>query len=107
MKSFDLNAITKEIYSVYPEARRKPMIGLTANFVDGSIALLDRYYTQIVDAGGVPVLIPPVADHEVIINTLDNIDALLLTGGADYNPLWSGQQPVPGLQHINPKRDLP
>lgn len=107
MKSFDLNAITKEIYSVYPEARRKPMIGLTANFVDGSIALLDRYYTQIVDAGGVPVLIPPVADHEVIINTLDNIDALLLTGGADYNPLWSGQQPIPGLQHINPKRDLP
>lgn len=107
MKSFDLNAITKEIYSVYPEARRKPMIGLTANFVDGSIALLDRYYTQIVDAGGVPVLIPPVADHEVIINTLDNIDALLLTGGADYNPLWSGQQPIPGLQHINPNRDLP
>ena len=107
MKSFDLNAITKKIYSVYPEARRKPMIGLTANFVDGSIALLDRYYTQIVDAGGVPVLIPPVADHEVIINTLDNIDALLLTGGADYNPLWSGQQPIPGLQHINPKRDLP
>ena len=42
MKSFDLNAITKKIYSVYPEARRKPMIGLTANFVDGSIALLDR-----------------------------------------------------------------
>jgi membrane dipeptidase len=107
MKSFDLNAITKKIYSVYPEARRKPMIGLTANFVDGSIALLDRYYTQIVDAGGVPVLIPPVADHEVIINTLDNIDALLLTGGADYNPLWSGQQPIPGLQHINPNRDLP
>lgn len=107
MKSFDLNAITKDIYSAYPEAERKPLIGITANYTDGDASLLDRYYTQIADAGGVPVIIPPLADKDIIINTLDNIDALLLTGGADHNPLWSGQQPQPGLHNINQARDLP
>lgn len=107
MKSFDLNAITKDIYSVYPEAARKPLIGITANYTDGDASLRDRYYTQIADAGGVPVIIPPLADKDIIINTLDNIDALLLTGGADHNPLWSGQQPQPGLHNINQARDLP
>lgn len=107
MKSFDLNAITKDIYSAYPEAERKPLIGITANYTDGDASLRDRYYTQIADAGGVPVIIPPLADKDIIINTLDNIDALLLTGGADHNPLWSGQQPQPGLHNINQARDLP
>ena len=107
MKSFDLNAITQDIYSAYPEAARKPLIGITANYADGDASLRDRYYTQIADAGGVPVIIPPLADASIIINTLDNIDALLLTGGADHNPLWSGQQPQPGLHNINSARDLP
>lgn len=107
MKSFDLNAITKDIYSAYPEAERKPLIGITANYTDGDASLRDRYYTQIADAGGVPVIIPPLADKDIIINTLDNIDALLLTGGADHNPLWSGQQPQPALHNINQARDLP
>ena len=107
MKSFDLNAITKDIYSAYPEAERKPLIGITANYTDGDASLRDRYYTQIADAGGVPVIIPPLADKDIIINTLDNIDALLLTGGADHNPLWSGQQPHPALHNINQARDLP
>lgn len=107
MKSFDLNAITKDIYSAYPEAARKPLIGITANYADGDASLRDRYYTQIANAGGVPVIIPPLADKDIIINTLDNIDALLLTGGADHNPLWSGQQPQPGLHNINQARDLP
>ena len=107
MKSFDLNAITKDIYSAYPEAERKPLIGITANYTDGDASLRDRYYTQIADAGGVPVIIPPLADKDIIINTLDNIDALLLTGGADHNPLWSGQQPQPALHNINQTRDLP
>ena len=56
MKSFDLNAITKDIYSAYPEAERKPLIGITANYTDGDASLRDRYYTQIADAGGVPVI---------------------------------------------------
>ena len=46
-------------------------------------------------------------DKDVIVNTLDHIDALLLTGGGDHNPLWFGQEPSPLLHSINATRDLP
>lgn len=53
------------------------------------------------------MLIPPVSDPEVIINTLENIDGLLLTGGGDHNPLWAGEEPQKELHGINATRDLP
>ena len=65
------------------------------------------YYQSVVEAGGVPVVIPPVADKHVIINTLEHIDALILSGGADINPLWTGEEPSPKLHGINQERDLP
>ena len=58
-------------------------------------------------AGGVPVVIPPLDDTDAIINTLEHIDGLLLSGGADYNPLYADEQPVPQLGNVNAERDLP
>lgn len=60
---------------------------------------------SVVRAGGTPVIIPPVADKDVIINTLDKIDGLVLTGGGDINPLWAGEEPSPRLHGINHMRD--
>jgi len=107
MSYFDIDSHLSSVYSSYPEAVRKPIIGITANFNDGEATMARVYYQQVVDAGGTPVLIPPVADKEVIINTLDNIDGLLLSGGADFNPLWTGEEPLPQLHRINNVRDLP
>ena len=107
MKEYSLPSNLEDIYSRYPEADKRPVIGITANYTDGDATLRDRYYKQVVAAGGVPVIIPPVADRNVIINTLDGIDGLLLTGGGDYNPLWAGEQPSPLLHSINAERDLP
>lgn len=106
MHSFDLEQHLKGIYSIFPEARRQPVVGITANYSDGDATLRDRYYWQIVAAGGTPVIVPPVADKDVIANTLDHIDALLLSGGGDFNPLWADEQPSPRLHSINAERDL-
>lgn len=106
MHSFDLEQHLKGIYSTFPEARRQPVVGITANYSDGDATLRDRYYWQIVAAGGTPVIVPPVADKDVIANTLDHIDALLLSGGGDFNPLWADEQPSPRLHSINAERDL-
>ena len=107
MKSFDLQSHLKDVYASYPEARHQPVIGITANYDDGDACLRDRYYQQIVAAGGTPVIIPPVADKNAMVNTLDRIDGLLLSGGGDYNPLWAGEQPSAKLHGINATRDLP
>lgn len=105
MKSFDIQSSLDDIYARYPEATRLPVIGLTGNFADGDARLCEQYYMSVVRAGGTPVIIPPVADKDVIINTLDKIDGLVLTGGGDINPLWAGEEPSPRLHGINHMRD--
>lgn len=105
MKSFDIQSSLDDIYARYPEATRQPVIGLTGNFADGDARLCELYYMSVVRAGGTPVIIPPVADKDVIINTLDKIDGLVLTGGGDINPLWAGEEPSPRLHGINHMRD--
>ena len=107
MKNFNLQSYLDEIYSTYPEGAHRPIIGITANYEGIDATLRHAYYDQIVEAGGTPVIIPPVADKNVIVSTLDHIDALLLTGGGDYNPLWAGEEPAKGLHNINATRDLP
>ena len=93
------------VYGRFPEAQRKPVIGITGNYEDLTCKLGKGYYQKVVEAGGVPVIIPPVTDPHVIINTLDRIDALILSGGGDYNPLWAGEEPSPLLHGINAERD--
>ena len=104
---YDLQSKLDSINSQYPERECCPVIGITANFNDGDATLNKPYYAQVVAAGGVPLLIPPIADSNVLISTLDRIDGLLLSGGADLNPLWAGEEPSPNLHHINAERDLP
>lgn len=107
MQDFNLSSHLDNIYATFPEADHRPMIGLTGNCADIDVTIRNYYHKQIVAAGGVPVIIPPVADKDVIINTLERLDAIILTGGADYNPLWTGEEPSAKLHHINAQRDLP
>lgn len=107
MQNFNLLSHLDNIYATFPEADHRPMIGLTGNCADIDITIRNYYHKQIVAAGGVPVIIPPVAEKDVIINTLERLDAIILTGGADYNPLWAGEEPSAKLHHINAQRDLP
>ena len=106
-KSFQLQTQLDAIYGHFPEAELRPLIGISANTADIDLTLRRVYCDQIVRAGGVPVVLPPVDDAEVLINMLEGIDGLVLTGGADYNPLWYGEQPEKELHTINSTRDLP
>ena len=106
-KSFQLQAQLDAIYGHFPEAKPRPLIGISANTADIDLTLRRVYCDQIARAGGVPMVLPPVDDAEVLINMLEGIDGLVLTGGADYNPLWYGEQPEKELHTINSTRDLP
>ena len=70
MCKFNLKNRLKEIYSKFPEAEKAPVIGITTNHEGMDATLREKYYEQVVKAGGVPMLIPPVNDVNVIINTL-------------------------------------
>lgn len=104
---FDWNRHLADVYSRFPEADIKPVIGITGNYDNASCMLAETYYKKVSEAGGVPVIIPPLTDTTVIINTLERIDGLLLSGGGDYNPLYCGEEPSQRLHSINSERDLP
>ena len=107
MSTFQLQSYLDEVYTRFPESDGRPVIGITGNYDDLSLKLGQSYYQSVVRAGGVPLVIPPVADADVIIETLSRIDALILSGGGDINPLWAGEEPSPQLRGINAERDLP
>ena len=107
MSRFEPQSHLNDVYAHFPEAEKRPVIGITGNYEDLTCKLGRGYYQSVVAAGGVPVVIPPVADKHVIVNTLEHIDALILSGGGDINPLWAGEEPSPKLHGINQERDLP
>ena len=107
-KHFDWQAqLAATAYASFPEAQERPVIGITANYGELTAKLAEGYYKSVWRAGGIPVIIPPISDTEVIINTLQHIDGLLLSGGADYDPHYAGEEPSPKLGEINAERDLP
>ncbi len=100
---------------------QRPVIGITGNFGTQGCELAQAYYQAVLLAGGVPLVIPPYEvcpdegeDHTPLFadpmlgtlsKTLDRVDALLLSGGGDINPLLLGEEPIPALHGICPERD--
>jgi len=95
----------KALHSHFPCAEPRPVVGITGNFGDKGCELAEGYYESVVRAGAAPLVIPPTADPDSIIAILDSIDALILSGGGDINPLHLGEEPLPQLHSINPRRD--
>jgi microsomal dipeptidase-like Zn-dependent dipeptidase/gamma-glutamyl-gamma-aminobutyrate hydrolase PuuD len=104
-QTFDIEADYEAMHRQFQPASEGPLIGLTGNYADGTCKLLEGYYASIRQAGGTPVIIPPTDDVDTLLRTLDALDGLLLTGGADINPLFLGEEPVRALSDINPQRD--
>lgn len=106
MDKFDIDSEYKRVHSQYPKSLTSPVIGITANYRDGNAAVAEAYYASVLRVGGTPLIIPPYPNRNALFETLRHIDALLLTGGADIDPRYMGEEPDYALLHsINPKRD--
>ena len=105
--ALDWKAAYDALLRTYPTRRARPVVGITGNFGDRGCELAEGYFRSVLEAGGVPLVIPPYGDTEALLATLDRIDGLLLSGGGDINPLCLGEEPSPALHSINPRRDVP
>jgi putative glutamine amidotransferase len=89
----------------------RPLIGITTyteqarwNAWDEPAALIPLSYVRVVDhAGGRPLLLPPVQDG--VAETLDVLDGLILSGGADLDPATYGRDAHPETIGTRPERD--
>ena len=67
--SFNWQARLNEVYARFPEANYKPIIGITGNYDSPDCKLGEGYYKSVLKAGGIPVIIPPVADTDAVITS--------------------------------------
>ncbi len=86
---------------------RRPLIGISGshNAQERQLFLRENYMQSVLDAGGIPVLLPQMADESVIPEILDQLDGLLLAGGGDVAPARYGMEPVPACGEADPQRD--
>lgn len=104
---YNLRAEYAAIHKTYPMGQHRPIIGITANYTDERLATLaEGYYSSVLAAGGSPVIIPPYANRDALVSLLSMLDGLILSGGADIDPQYMGEEPDYSLLHtINPTRD--
>ena len=85
----------------------RPIIGISGTFLEDKqqILLRETYTNAILEAGGLPFILPTVSDEAVIRALLDQIDGLLLSGGGDVDPAHYGEQRLPECGEPNARRD--
>ncbi len=96
--------------------RRRPLIGVTTQTLhaiegipDGlpnSWVMNQRYVHAVMAAGGVPVLVPLLAEDPATLREIyDRIDGLCVPGGIDVDPAYYRSGRHAGLGRLDPARD--
>ena len=90
------------------QTSKLPLIGISgAHGANGVTQVNSTYIESVLRAGGVPIVLPINENPEVLKKMVASVDALIMTGGEDVDPLkYFNEEPVPGLEEINPKRDV-
>lgn len=87
----------------------RPIIGLTpSNYLDNSDThtnINNDYVKAVLEAGGIPLVMPITLDAEVAEGYLGAVDGLILTGGGDVLPSYYGEEPAKGLKSVCGDRD--
>ncbi|MEM7008101.1 MAG: gamma-glutamyl-gamma-aminobutyrate hydrolase family protein [Thermodesulfobacteriota bacterium] len=83
----------------------KPIIGITTDIKEGNYEIEEKYALAIAQAGGIPVLIPSIPDNKQLIKeTAQRIDGLLLPGSRDMDPKYYNEEPHPKLRPMSLER---
>ena len=80
-------------------APSRPVIGITSVYEwdeqqkTASTVVNFAYVRAVAENGGVPVVLPSIDDEEILRRYLEELDGLVLAGGADIPPAAYGQEP--------------
>lgn len=94
----------------------RPIIGINADFVPAGkiqsayFRLAMGYVDTILNAGGLPLILPPLSPEEgkgiAEINAyLDRVDGVILSGGLDLDPRRKGQPTHPTVRPMPERRE--
>ena len=97
----------------------KPLIGVTGYYIDHSeigkeglrglpgqdMAIFSYDYIRSLQRAGATVVLLPIEEVDQIESTLNQLDGLLLAGGADINPIYYGDTPKSYIGTVEEERD--
>jgi len=88
----------------------KPVIGITTNHSTNSygqplVLLQQSYVKALLQAGGVPVLIPSLVANDGWDALYARLDGILFSGGGDIGLEYSPGDPHPRIDDVDPERD--
>jgi putative glutamine amidotransferase len=90
---------------------KKPLIGLSTDYVSAThdrpaySLICAGYYDAIVNAGGIPLIIPPMEDAADLASVLDQLDGFVLVGGRDLDPRRDGFMLHPSVRLMDARRE--
>jgi putative glutamine amidotransferase len=89
----------------------RPFIGINADFISAGkhttahARLNAGYFDGVVAAGGLPVILPPLAKTALLNALLDRLDGIILSGGLDLDPRRQQQPTHPSVQPMAERRE--
>ena len=84
----------------------KPIIGISAGIDDEKNGIGRSYVKSVLNAGGIPVILPVTDEPTAIQGILDKLDGIIMSGGGDIHPALFGEEPLPGLGNVSIERDI-
>ncbi len=89
---------------------RRPLIGVTCGprYDNGRLfyGSPPAYLESVERAGGLPVLIAPTHDLEVLRGLYERVDGVLIAGGGDVDPAEYGMESSDLVSSVHPARDF-
>ncbi len=85
----------------------KPVIGIFPSYNDETKQVyIDNVYSEeIINSGGIPFILPVSFDREIITESLNKINGLILSGGTDIDPVYYGEENTGKSLNISPVLD--
>lgn len=93
--------------------KKSPVIGITFRTIkiDSSDnrrfkGVWDPYLNSILEAGGIPLIIPFIPDLKLLKEAYNRVDGLMLPGGEDVDPSEYDEEKHPEIHSIDKERDF-
>lgn len=94
---------------------KKPIIGISGSIIfdnSGDFSSYHKAYVghdyilAVIKNGGVPLILPFCENQEIAMLCMEQVDALILSGGYDISPLNYKEEPLEKLGDTFPERDI-
>lgn len=89
----------------------KPMIGLNADYRGARrdspafLCIAAGYFNAVLKTGGIPVILPPLAEEDDLDRVLNTLDGIVMIGGADLDPRNDNYMLHPSMRLLDPRRE--